>query len=670
VPVAKLVAFPCNGGGFCPSCTEPRAGDRALHRRSLALGGTLGCVKTILALAVVCCACGGSQSPGPPRPGEFAPPPWTAGVIATARTPGCVSPWAGSIYFCDGDGLVSRIASSGGPVTPLIKPVQRPIAIASTADAFWFLDLRPGHTVVIDHAAPDGTIVSQTFAGLGDHSVLGPKIDGDRIYWSVSRISPPGALIRSMALAGGDVRDDLARPAYMSSFDVSGGALYWIEEGSIGIEQTAFRGRVGETTADPIMTGNGFILGPIRAVPDALLIGYTATRAAVPIAQGTERRLLHVPLSGGASTMLDAVVGDNGIGDIHVEGDGAYWWDDAGAYRTTLSTGATAVLTEGHPPPDGYVYRSYVASGGAVHYAATHATSTLLPGSVGRLGDSGPLATNLRWPVLLGVDASWLYWTEGVPGSYPAQPIVRVPIAGGAARKFVNSIADEPFAIAPTAAGLLVSDNEKVKLLPAGGGPMQDVLETGNSEAVVSIAADATSVYALDGFGVIWRAGFDGSDRRVLNTPVTNRFSEGVALAVADGYVYWLQRNALARVASDGSSQSVLAAEVTFGTGMALDGGIIAWSDAHSVYTLPVTGGTPCAIASQPSLTGPVAVSGGWVYWTSQIEIERAHVDGTGTQMLVNFPTYGGPNSLFATPSSVVWTDGAFQAVLGAVASQ
>jgi hypothetical protein len=103
---------------------------------------------------------------------------------------------------------------------------------------------------------------------------------------------------------------------------------------------------------------------------------------------------------------------------------------------------------------------------------------------------------------------------------------------------------------------------------------------------------------------------------------------------------------------------------------MALDGGIIAWSDAHSVYTLPVTGGTPREIAFQPSLTGPVAVSGGWVYWTSQIEIERAHVDGTGTQMLVNFPTYGGPNSLVATPSSVVWTDGAFQAVLGAVASQ
>jgi len=67
-------------------------------------------------------------------------------------------------------------------------------------------------------------------------------------------------------------------------------------------------------------------------------------------------------------------------------------------------------------------------------------------------------------------------------------------------------------------------------------------------------------------------------------------------------------------------------------------------------YTLPVTGGTLREIAFQPSLTGPVAVSGGWVYWTSQIEIERAHVNGTGTQMLVNFPTYGGPNSLFATP--------------------
>jgi len=87
-------------------------------------------------------------------------------------------------------------------------------------------------------------------------------------------------------------------------------------------------------------------------------------------------------------------------------------------------------------------------------------------------------------------------------------------------------------------------------------------------------------------------------------------------------------------------------------------------------YTLPVTGGTLREIAFQPSLTGPVAVSGGWVYWTSQIEIARAHVDGTGTQMLVNFPTYGGPNSLFAMPSSVVWTDGAFQAVLGAIASQ
>ena len=245
------------------------------------------------------------------------------------------------------------------------------------------------------------------------------------------------------------------------------------------------------------MTGNGFILGPIRAMPDALLIGYTATRAAVPIAQGTERRLLHVPLSGGPSTLLDAVVGDNGIGDIHVESDDAYWWDDAGAYRTTLSTVVTAVLTEGHPPPDGYVYRSYVALGGAVYYATTHATSTILPGSVGRLGDSGPLAT-----------------------------------------------------------------------------------------------------------------------------------------------------------------------------GMALDGGIIAWSDAHSVYTLPVTGGTPREIAFKPSLTGPVAVSGGWVYWTDQIEIERAHADGTETQMLVNFPTYGGPNSIFATPSSVVWTDSTFQAVLGAVASQ
>lgn len=628
-----------------------------------------------IAIAVALCACGGpppntgSQQPG----GGTVPAPWSAGVLATARTPGCVSPWEGNIYFCDADGLVSRIPATGGPVTPVIKPVQRPIGIAGTADAFWFLDLRADRGVFVNRAAADGTIVSQTFAGDASFGVLGPRIDGDRVYWSVSSISPKASAIRSMPLAGGAVRDDLARDAWILSFDVKDGALYWIEEGPSGIESTAFRGHVGETTADPIVAETDIILGPIRATADAVLIGYTTTRTAVPIAKQTARLLLRVPLAGGDPTLLDAVVGDSGIEDIHVEGDEAFWWDEAGAYRTTLSTGATAILTAGHPPPDGYVYRSYAASGGSVYYAATHATSTLAPGLVGRVGDTGPLATGLRWPVLLGVDESWLYWTEGIPGSDPGKPIVRVPIAGGTARNFVCSIAAEPFAIAATPAGLLVSDHEKVKLLPAGGGPMQDVLETGNAEAVVSIAADATSVYALDGFGVIWRAGFDGSGPRILNTPLGNTGgpSQGVAVRVADGYVYWLQRNALARVAVEGSSQSVLAADLAWASGLAVDGTLAAWSeqDARAVRVVPVAGGTARTIASEPYLAGPVALSGGWVYWAGAVDILRARTDGTGTQFLVNFP-YGGPNSLFATSTSMVWTDSAFEAVLGAIAPQ
>jgi hypothetical protein len=190
-------------------------------------------------------------------------------------------------------------------------------------------------------------------------------------------------------------------------------------------------------------------------------------------------------------------------------------------------------------------------------------------------------------------------------------------------------------------------------------------IRTGHAASTTVLAVDGSRVYWNEGLA-LWRSGLDGSNAATFATvpaPQDHPRYYPVALAFDAGYVYFLNRDALGRVARttnavDAVSLSTDAASF-FGTDLALAGGFLYASDSgcsHVVRALPdLTELVSLEVPGAASNAGYLTSDDAHVYCLSSDAIYTLAHDAATAEKLASLAAWGGP--ALVRDGSLFWTN-------------
>lgn len=609
-----------------------------------------------LVLSLAACTSRGVAPLGDPPPPPPPPLTRTVDVLAQGPAPRDLIVASGEVIWAeDGVDLIRKVSAAGGvPVT--LARFFGAAGLGVVGPAIYWNESRSdvqGQSMTVtvrsglDGSAPEDLAVVST--GASDTRGV---LRGNRVLAAVCSVSPVTCTLRVVPLDGSPPVDLITRSAGIARLEASDSHAYWLEnELDAPIWRIPLAGGTAEVVAQPVPQA---ILGAFAVTAGDLVFSEVDTRAAVPIAQGTSRRVVMVPIAGGTRSLLGERTGDGGVQDLVLVGPDVVWRDDSGLFATPLAGGdTTAVLAS--PLPPHYAYRSILESGGTLYCSAYDALPEF-GGYVGPL-DGAAVSGTVSLPTVFAVDKTTIYWSQA------SGQLSRALLAGGPVQSIAGGFGSRPL-IALGGDVLFGAAGPYLKRVSRSGGVPEELLVA--EDTIHRLTADAEAAYAVTGAGGLWRIpGAGGAPQLLTRVP----FSGG-PLRVADGYVYWTQISlpsasgeAIYRVPSGGGDGTLVVDGIASVEDLIVASGFVYFKEmGGGISRVPAGGGAVEPLTG--AMWGPMVLAADetHLFAANETEILKLPLGGGTIVPLWQGPLIG-PSALAVDAGSVYWTDSYYETV-------
>jgi hypothetical protein len=377
------------------------------------------------------------------------------------------------------------------------------------------------------------------------------------------------------------------------------------------------------------------------------------TRVAVPIAQGTLRRVARIPASGGARETLGERRGDGGVRELVVAGSEIVWRDDTGVFSTPLA-GGTTTAPAAAPLPASYGYDSILPAGGTI-YCTASSRLFATPGFVAPLA-GGAIAGPLSLPRLFASDATHLYWHQ------MSGLLARAPRPGGPVEHLAGGFAGRP-SITLGADRLLGATGWVVQAVGFGGGVAEEVFLA--DDTIGRLVASNDGFYAFTNLGDVWRVPAAGEATKISRVGALSG-----RVAAAGGHVYFAEYEpppsmgvSILRVPSTGGGREVVASGLAGVEDLLVRGEFVYFKElAGAIRRVPVTGGPSTALTGRMDGPMTLATDDTNLYAANDTAIVKVPLAGGATVTLLS-TQFIGPSSLAVDGTSVYWADTYWEAI-------
>jgi hypothetical protein len=542
----------------------------------------------------------------------------------------------GHVYFTDSSAApLKRVALDGSGLASLATRFQgaRNVLVRG-ANVYWVDASRLLRTPLAGGAS---TLLAEGSADHGEGTTADIVVDDSFAYWVNSITATRTWLIQKVPLGGGAPVTLATVDREVAALVADDTRLFWEEESLEPFEAGCNCGSsvksVPKTGGSITVLVDGSLNGTMPPPPPGYIPGswlatgglaLTATEVLFGRA-GNEYEIMAIPLGGGALRTLVSVptpsqYSTSALRGLAVNGSTVYFIDNlnhtlnavalTGGSVTTLAT-SLGSLSDANSSvmvlADGSAYWSELGTiAGCCYTGGTGAIKRVPLGG----GAVGTVLAGLDLPGSVSVAGANLAWTE-------AWRLGRAATTGGAATTIASGIAHDMARIAADATSLYVLDGDYVKKLPLTGGQAQKLAYTNGgilddlSLKVQDIATDGTSVY--------WTATngpFVPAVRKVANTggPVTTVANEGIGVNTQD--CYW-------RIALQGSN-------------VYWSSGGTEWPIGCAVKKVSVNGGDVTTVIDYPYLAD-FTVDDSYVYFSDGGEnfaIRKIPVTGGGVTLV------------------------------------